>query len=74
MPQSTPENPTINHKEKNPLDPQTVFSITHAEIKATGKTQCVEHKWKKLSENEVVCGCGTVRIINKDDKIWQELQ
>lgn len=66
MPQFTPENPTTDPKEeKNPLDPQTVFTIKHSEL--IGKTQCVEHKWQKLNDSEIECSCGTVLIINPKD-------
>lgn len=56
--------PEKSQEENNPLDPQTIFKISEAEIRATGKTQCVKHTWKKLSDNEVVCGCGTAIIVS----------
>lgn len=47
---------------KNPLDPQTVFTIKTSELKK--KTQCKEHKWKQISDNEIACDiCGTVLIV-----------
>lgn len=53
-------------EEENKLDPQTVFKISHKDIEATGKTQCLNHKWKKLNDNELECPCGTVIIINPE--------
>jgi hypothetical protein len=47
-------------QEKDPLDPQTVFTIKHSDI-PKGITQCVKHKWRKLSDDEVECSvCPTV--------------
>jgi hypothetical protein len=56
-------------KEKDPLDPQTVFTIKHSDI-PKGITQCrfEDHKWVKLSDNELKCvKCPTVLIV-KDIK------
>jgi hypothetical protein len=51
-------------KEKDPLDPQTVFKIKHSEI-PRGITQCKEHSWVKHSENELKCTkCPTVIIVD----------
>ena len=48
--------------DKNPLDPQTVFTIKTSELKK--KTQCKEHEWKQISPNEIACDiCGTVLIV-----------
>lgn len=50
-------------KEKDPLDPQTVFKIKLADI-PKGITQCKEHEWVKHSENEIRCvKCPTINII-----------
>ena len=50
-------------KEKDPLDPQTVFTIKHSDI-PKGQTQCQVHTWVKHSENEIRCPqCGTVNIV-----------
>lgn len=44
-----------------------VHSISHASIKATGVTQCLDHEWKILSENEVYCTkCPTALIVNPE--------
>lgn len=46
---------------------RTEFVRSHADIKAGGKTMCVDHVWKKLSENEVYCvNCPTALIVNPD--------
>ena len=46
---------------------RTIFSRSNADIKANGKTMCLDHKWKKLNENEVYCTqCPTVWIVNSD--------
>jgi len=60
-------------KEKDPLDPQTVFTIKHSEI-PKGITQCKEHKWQKISENELYCPvCQSGALINpKDMKLYVE--
>lgn len=55
--------------EENKLDPQTVFRITHDEIKATGRTQCPmdKHAFRKLSDNEIHCDiCQSTYIIDPD--------
>jgi hypothetical protein len=45
----------------------TVYTISEREIKSTGRTQCTEHKWEKLNDNEIICrACNTVLIINPD--------
>lgn len=41
-------------EEKDPLDPQTVFTIKHSEI-PQGITQCIEHAWIKKNDNELSC-------------------
>jgi Zn finger protein HypA/HybF involved in hydrogenase expression len=54
-------------QEKDPLDPQTVFKITRAEISQTAVTQCEmgKHRFQKLSENEVFCPvCQSAYIVN----------
>lgn len=52
---------------------RTVFTRSHADIKANGKTMCLDHKWKKLNENEIYCTqCPTVLIVGVDDeRLWQ---
>lgn len=46
---------------------QTVFSRSHSDIKAGGKTMCEKHIWTKLSDNEVACIiCPTAWIVNPD--------
>jgi hypothetical protein len=53
-------------KEKDPLDPQTVFTIKHSDI-PKGVTQCQVHAWEKLNDNEIICRvCNTVNIVNPD--------
>lgn len=54
-------------EEKDPLDPQTVFTIKHSDI-PKGITQCLKHEWLKESYNEIKCTkCPTVAIINPND-------
>lgn len=51
---------------KDPLAPKTLFTIKHSEI-PQGKTQCVNHVWKKLNDNELEClNCPTCVIVNSD--------
>ena len=55
-------------KEKDPLDPQTVFTIKHSDI-PKGVTQCQmkDHDWIKLGDNEVKCTkCDTALIVNPE--------
>ena len=48
---------------------RTVFTRSHADIKANGKTMCLDHKWKKMNENEIYCiECPTVLIVGLDDE------
>lgn len=48
---------------------RTVFSATHSAIKATGKSQCKIHNWRKLNEMELECtNCPTVIICSIDDE------
>jgi hypothetical protein len=50
-------------EEKDPLDPQTVFTIKHSDI-PKGITQCIKHEWRKLNDNEIECTkCPTVLIV-----------
>jgi hypothetical protein len=57
----------MHNKEKDPLDPQTVFTIKHSEI-PKGITQCQVHEWVKLNDHEVKCTkCPTVNIIKNYD-------
>lgn len=47
---------------------RTVFSATHSAIKATGKTMCTTHVWRKKGEIELECTvCPTVIICGVDD-------
>lgn len=47
---------------------RTVFTRSHADIKANGKTMCLDHKWRKVNENELECKeCPTVIICALDD-------
>jgi Zn finger protein HypA/HybF involved in hydrogenase expression len=58
-------------QEKDPLDPQTVFKATHAEIEARGTSQCEmgKHKFQKHSENEVFCPvCQSIYIVKDVNK------
>lgn len=53
-------------QEPNPLDPQTVYVIKNSEIAQTAKSQCrmENHRWRKLSDNEVICDlCSTALIV-----------
>ena len=55
-------------EEKNPLDPQTVFSAKNSEIAQTAVTQCVNHKWEKLSDSELYCPvCKSGALINPEN-------
>lgn len=46
---------------------RTEWTVSHASIKATGVSQCKDHTWKKLSENEVYCTkCPTALIVNPE--------
>lgn len=46
-----------------------VHAITHDSIRAGGKTMCLDHSWKKISENELACtNCPTVIICQLDDE------
>lgn len=46
---------------------QTVFSVSHSEIRKTGITMCKDHSWEKLNEMEIYCTlCPTVLIVNAD--------
>ena len=58
--------------QENNLDPQEVFRATNAAMAQTRVTQCKEHKWEKLSENELYCPvCQSGAIINpKDMKLY----
>jgi hypothetical protein len=52
-------------EEKDPLDPQTVFTIKHSDI-PKGLTQCPmqEHIFEDLNDNEIICRkCNTVLIV-----------
>lgn len=52
--------------DEDELGPKTVFTIKHSEIQK-GITQCVNHEWRKLSENELKCNkCPTAIIVNPD--------
>lgn len=56
-------------KEKDPLDPQTVFKATNAEISKTAVTQCEmsKHKFIKHSDDEVYCPvCQSGYIVGAD--------
>lgn len=51
------------------LDNPTVFTATHEEISRTAVTQCQEHKWEKLAENELYCPvCQSAIITNNINK------
>ena len=59
------------HHKKEP-DPQewiqTLYTIKESEIKATGRTQCKVHKWRKLSDNELECvNCPTAILCHIED-------
>lgn len=57
-----------SQKEKPNHFIETVYQISESEIKASAKTQCKmeDHKWQKLSENEIYCPiCATALIIDK---------
>lgn len=56
-------------QELDPLDPQTVFKATNAEISRTAVTQCEmgKHKFVKHSEDEVYCPvCQSGYIVGAD--------
>jgi Zn finger protein HypA/HybF involved in hydrogenase expression len=54
--------------EEENLDNPTVFKTTHAEMKRTAVTQCQNHQWQKLTDNEVYCPvCQSAAIINPND-------
>lgn len=45
-------------------DETTVFVRKLSDIRETGRTQCKEHVFRKLSENEVACTrCDTALIV-----------
>jgi hypothetical protein len=46
---------TDEQKESERLDGKTVFSASHAEIAETRITQCVEHSWRKLDDENLAC-------------------
>lgn len=51
-------------EEIDELSNQRVFSIKHSDI-PRGITQCKDHSWVKLSENEIKCtNCPTVHIVD----------
>ena len=55
-------------KEKDPLDPQTVFAIKESDI-PKGITQCAKHSWRKRNDNELECTkCPTIIIVNDIEK------
>lgn len=44
---------------------QEVYRVSEADIKRRGIRQCVNHKWRKLSDNEVACTlCNTALIVD----------
>jgi len=48
---------------------QTVFSVSHSDIKRTGTSQCQIHEWKKLNDMEIYCSkCPTALIVSLDDE------
>jgi hypothetical protein len=52
--------------EEDELGPKTVFTIKESEI-PKGITQCREHSWRKLAENELKCTkCPTAVIVNEE--------
>lgn len=54
-------------KEKDPLDPQTVFTIKESDI-PKGITQCRVHSWRKRNDNELECTkCPTCIIVGADN-------
>lgn len=61
--------------EKDPLDPQEVFRIHHNDIKV-GKTQCKNHRWQKLNDNELYCPiCESAIIVGVDNiekYLWEK--
>lgn len=47
---------------------QTVFSVSHSDIRDRGVTMCKTHSWKKLSDNEVACIiCPTAQIVKPEE-------
>ena len=61
--------PYPHHKEPDPQEwIKTVHTIKESEIKASGKTQCQNHTWRKLSETEIECvNCPTALIVGADN-------
>lgn len=54
-------------QEKDELAPKRVFSIKHSEI-PKGVTQCVNHYWEKMNDNEIYCPvCQTAAIVGADN-------
>ena len=50
-------------EEPDLLSNKTVFTIKHSEI-PQGRTQCENHAWQKLNENEMHCPiCDSVIIV-----------
>lgn len=50
---------------------RTVFTRSHADIKANGKKMCepLDHKWRKVNENELECKeCPTALMVAVDDE------
>lgn len=53
-------------EEPDELSNKRVFSIKHSEI-PKGITQCENHSWIKLNDNEVKCTkCPTVLIVSSE--------
>lgn len=53
-------------EEQDELGPKTVFTIKHSDI-PKGTTQCAQHTWRKLSDNELYCGvCQSAIIVNPE--------
>lgn len=53
-------------QEPDLLSNKTVFTIKHSEI-PQGRTQCIQHSWVKLNDNELHCPvCDSVIITNAD--------
>jgi hypothetical protein len=47
---------------------RTVFSRSIADIKSSGVSQCKNHKWRKLNDNELECvNCPTVIVVGIDN-------
>jgi|GEM_PF-4529787 len=67
MPNYKQNNSNLSREEKNPLDPQTIYTINEADILQSRKSQCVKHQWRVLNENELEClMCDTVIIANPE--------